>query len=120
MVSTKERKTSLLLTYSEMGFVQKLLHMEHHYITEKENHARLSFGRKLSDITLPGTELNGVDLHLTPLEISFLQKLTRTSYSFLTLPEREARQELRAKIRAAWDRVQDDQLRAGTQAPAGD
>ena len=115
-----EKRSSLPLTYSELSFVQKLLQIEHHYITEEENRARNSFIRKLSDITLPGTEQSGVELHLSPLEISFLQKLTRTSYSFLTLPEREARQKLRAKIRAAWDRVQDEQSNAENQAVANE
>ncbi len=105
-VSNKRRQT-VLLTYAELAFVQKLLRAEYHFITEDEQQARQLFGRKLSDITLPGGQDGGVDLFLTQLEISFLQKLTKASYSFLTLAEREARQRLRAKIRAAWEQVQD-------------
>jgi hypothetical protein len=105
-ISNKKRAT-VRLTYQELTFIQKLLRSEYHFITEEERHARQAFGRKLSDITLPGGRDGGVDLYLSQLEISFLQKLTKTSYSFLTLAEREARQKLRLKIRSAWEQVQD-------------
>jgi hypothetical protein len=107
MATSNKRRATILLTYPELAFIQKLLRTEYHFITDDEQRARQSFGRKLSDITLPGGQQGGVDLFLTQLEISFLQKLTKTSYSFLTLAEREARQRLRAKIRAAWEQVQD-------------
>jgi len=107
MAISSKRRATIYLTYAELAFVQKLLRTEYHFITEDEQRARQSFGRKLSDITLPGGKGGEVDLFLTQLEISFLQKLTKTSYSFLTLAEREARQKLRAKIRAAWETVQD-------------
>jgi hypothetical protein len=107
MAISSKRRANVYLTYAELAFVQKLLRTEYHFITEEEQRARQSFGRKLSDITLPGGKGGEVDLFLTQLEISFLQKLTKTSYSFLTLAEREARQKLRAKIRAAWEQVQD-------------
>lgn len=107
MAPPSKRRATILLTYHELAFVQKLLRTEYHFITDDEQRARQSFGRKLSDITLPGGQQGGVDLFLTQLEISFLQKLTKTSYSFLTLAEREARQRLRAKIRSAWEEVQD-------------
>jgi hypothetical protein len=74
-------------------------------VSQPEQKTRQSFGRKFSDITLPGGQKDGVELFLTHLEVSFLQKLTKTSYSFLTLAEREARQKLRAKIRTAWEEV---------------
>lgn len=106
MVISNKRRATVLLTYPELAFVQKLLRTEYHFITEDEQRARQSFGRKLSDITLPGGQQGGVDLFLTQLEISFLQKITKTSYSFLTVGEREARQKLRSKIRAAWEEVQ--------------
>ena len=104
---SNKRRATVLLTYSELAFIQKLLRTEYHFITDDEQRARQSFGRKLSDITLPGGQDGGVDLFLTQLEISFLQKLTKASYSFLTLAEREARQRLRSKIRAAWEQVQE-------------
>jgi hypothetical protein len=107
MTATSKRRATLLLTYAELAFIQKLLRTEYHFITDDEQRARQAFGRKLSDITLPGGQMGGVDLFLSQLEISFLQKLTKTSYSFLTMAEREARQRLRAKIRAAWEQVQD-------------
>jgi hypothetical protein len=107
MAISNKRRATILLTYSELAFVQKLLRSEYHFITDDEQRARQAFGRKLSDITLPGGQKGGVDLFLSQLEISFMQKLTKTSYSFLTLAEREARQRLRAKIRAAWEQVQD-------------
>jgi len=107
MSISNKRRATVLLTYSELAFIQKLLRTEYHFITDDEQRARQSFGRKLSDITLPGGQDGGVDLFLTQLEISFLQKLTKASYSFLTLSEREARQRLRSKIRAAWEQVQD-------------
>jgi hypothetical protein len=107
MSISNKRRATVLLTYSELAFIQKLLRTEYHFITDNEQRARQSFGRKLSDITLPGGQDGGVDLFLTQLEISFLQKLTKASYSFLTLDEREARQRLRSKIRAAWEQVQD-------------
>jgi hypothetical protein len=109
MAISNKRRATILLTYAELAFIQKLLRSEYHFITDDEQRARQSFGRKLSDITLPGGQQGGVDLFLNQLEISFLQKLTKTSYSFLTLAEREARQRLRAKIRAAWEQVQDTQ-----------
>ena len=109
MAISSKRRATIYLTYAELAFVQKLLRTEYHFITEDEQRARQSFGRKLSDITLPGGKGGEVDLFLTQLEISFLQKLTKTSYSFLTLAEREARQKLRAKIRAAWETVQDQE-----------
>ncbi len=101
------RRATIRLTHSELTFVQKLLRSEYHFIMEEERHARQAFGRKLSDITLPGSSDGSVDLFLTQLEISFLQKLTKSSYSFLTLAERDARQKLRLKIRRAWEQVQD-------------
>ena len=107
MAAPSKRRATLLLTYAELAFVQKLLRTEYHFITDDEQRARQAFGRKLSDITLPGGQMGGVDLFLSQLEISFLQKLTKTSYSFLTMAEREARQRLRSKIRAAWEQVQD-------------
>ena len=112
MAAPSKRRATLLLTYAELAFVQKLLRTEYHFITDDEQRARQAFGRKLSDITLPGGQMGGVDLFLSQLEISFLQKLTKTSYSFLTMAEREARQRLRSKIRAAWEQVQDTDERA--------
>jgi hypothetical protein len=106
MTMAQNRRATLRLTHPELVFVQKLLRSEYHFITEDERHARQAFGRKLSDITLPGTSDGSVDLFLTQLEISFLQKLTKSSYSFLTMAEREARQKLRLKIRQAWEEVQ--------------
>ncbi len=107
MSISNKRRATVLLTYAELAFIQKLLRTEYHFITDDEQRARQAFGRQLSDITLPGGQDGGVDLFLTQLEISFLQKLTKASYSFLTLAEREARQRLRSKIRAAWEQVQD-------------
>ncbi len=104
------------LTYQELTFIQKLLRSEYHFITEDERQARQAFGRKLSDVTLPGGPDGEVDLFLTQLEISFLQKLTKSSYSFLTLSEREARQRLRLKIRTAWEEVQQVVSKAQTEA----
>ena len=111
MGASHNKRATIRLTDQELTFVQKLLRSEYHFITEDERQARQSFGRKLSDITLPGTGDGGVDLFLSQLEISFLQKLTKSSYSFLTLTEREARQVLRLKIRNAWEQVQDDRER---------
>jgi len=105
MAASNNRRACLSLTYPELAFVQKLLKAEYHFITDKEQKTRQSFGRKFSDITLPGGQKDGVELYLSHLEISFLQKLTKGSYSFLTLAEREARQQLRSKIRAAWEEV---------------
>ena len=112
MTIANNRRATLRLTHQELTFIQKLLRSEYHFITEDERHARQGFGRKLSDITLPGTSDGSVDLFLTQLEISFLQKLTKTSYSFLTMAEREARQKLRLKIRSAWEEVQAVESRA--------
>ncbi len=110
------RRATIRLTHSELTFIQKLLRSEYHFIVEEERHSRQAFGRKLSDITLPGSSDGGVDLFLTQLEISFLQKLTKSSYSFLTLAERDARQKLRLKIRRAWEQVQDTGDRSHRQA----
>lgn len=107
MAIGNNRRATIRLTHQELSFIQKLLRSEYHFITEDERHARQAFGRKLSDITLPGTKDGNVDLFLTQLEISFLQKLTKASYSFLTMAEREARQKLRLKIRQGWEAVQD-------------
>ncbi len=107
MAIGNNRRATIRLTHSELTFIQKLLRSEYHFIVEEERHARQAFGRKLSDITLPGSSDGGVDLFLTQLEISFLQKLTKASYSFLTMAERDARQKLRLKIRRAWEQVQD-------------
>ena len=49
------RRATIRLTHQELTFVQKLLRSEYHFITEEERHARQAFGRKLSDITLPGS-----------------------------------------------------------------
>ncbi len=106
MAIGNNRRATIRLTYQELTFIQKLLRSEYHFITEEERHARQGFGRKLSDITLPASQDGSVDLFLTQLEISFLQKLTKTSYSFLTMAEREARQKLRLKIRNGWEEVQ--------------
>lgn len=116
MTIANNRRATIRLTYQELSFVQKLLRSEYHFITEDERHARQAFGRKLSDITLPGTSDGSVDLFLTQLEISFLQKLTKSSYSFLTMAEREARQKLRLKIRSAWEEVQASDSRSRRQA----
>ena len=116
MATDSERRSTIRLTQSELTFIQKLLRSEYHFITEEERHARQSFGRKLSDITLPGSASSGVDLFLSQLEISFLQKLTKSSYSFLTMAERDARQKLRLKIRNAWEDVQDTDSRTRRQA----
>jgi len=107
MAIANNRRATIRLTHSELTFIQKLLRSEHHFIVEEERHARQAFGRKLSDITLSGSSDGGVDLFLTQLEISFLQKLTKSSYSFLTMAERDARQQLRLKIRRAWEQVQE-------------
>jgi hypothetical protein len=107
MAATGKRRSSILLTYNELAFVQKLLRSEYHFITDEEQRARQTFGRKIHDITLPGEQEGGVELFLTQLEVSFLQKLTKASYSFLTMEEREARQRLRTKIRLAWEQVQE-------------
>jgi hypothetical protein len=107
MAVPSKRRSSILLTYNELAFVQKLLRSEYHFITDEEQRARQAFGRKIHDITLPRGHQGGVELFLSQLEVSFLQKLTKTSYSFLTMEEREARQRLRAKIRAAWEQVQE-------------
>jgi len=112
MTIPNNRRATIRLTHQELVFIQKLLRSEYHFITEDERHARQAFGRKLSDITLPGTSDGSVDLFLAQLEISFLQKLTKTSYSFLTMAEREARQKLRLKIRSAWEEVQSTDSRA--------
>jgi len=106
MTIANNRRATIRLTHQELVFIQKLLRSEYHFITEDERHARQAFGRKLSDITLPGSSDGSVDLFLTQLEISFLQKLTKSSYSFLTMAERDARQKLRLKIRSAWEEVQ--------------
>lgn len=105
MAVPNKRRACLSLTYPELAFIQKLLKTEYHFITDQEQKKRQAFGRKFSDITLPGGQKGGVELYLTHLEISFLQKLTKISYSFLTLDEREARQKLRSKIRAAWEEI---------------
>ena len=110
------RRATIRLTHQELTFIQKLLRSEYHFIIEDERHARQAFGRKLSDITLPGSSEGGVELFLTQLEISFLQKLTKLSYSFLTMGERDARQKLRLKIRSAWEEVQDTDSRARRRA----
>lgn len=110
------RRATLRLTHLELTFIQKLLRSEYHFIMEEERQARQAFGRKLSDVTLPGSQDGSVDLFLSQLEISFLQKLTKSSYSFLTLAEREARQKLRLKIRSAWEEVQEIDSRARRQA----
>jgi hypothetical protein len=116
MTIANNRRATLRLSHQELTFVQKLLRSEYHFITEEERHARQAFGRKLSDITLPGTSDGSVELFLTQLEISFLQKLTKSSYSFLTMAEREARQKLRLKIRSAWEEVQATDARTRRQA----
>ena len=116
MPIANNRRATIRLTQQELVFIQKLLRSEYHFITEDERHARQAFGRKLSDITLPGTSDGSVDLFLTQLEISFLQKLTKSSYSFLTMAEREARQKLRLKIRSAWEEVQATDSRARKEA----
>ena len=116
MTIANNRRATIRLTHQELVFIQKLLRSEYHFITEDERHARQAFGRKLSDITLPGTSDGSVDLFLTQLEISFLQKLTKSSYSFLTMAEREARQKLRLKIRTAWEEVQAADSRARREA----
>ncbi len=116
MAIGNNRRATIRLTHQELTFVQKLLRSEYHFITEEERHARQAFGRKLSDITLPGSAEGGVDLFLTQLEISFLQKLTKSSYSFLTMAERDARQKLRLKIRNAWEEVQDSINRSRREA----
>lgn len=109
MVNT--RRASIQLTHQELTFLQKLLRSEYNFITEDERHARQAFGRKLSDVTKPAGADSAVELSLTQLEVSFLQKLTKSSYSFLTMAERDARQQLRLKIRATWEEVQDDEER---------
>ena len=116
MTIANNRRATIRLTHQELTFIQKLLRSEYHFITEDERHARQVFGRKLSDITLPGTSDGSVDLFLTQLEISFLQKLTKASYSFLTMAEREARQKLRLKIRRACEEVQVTDSRARREA----
>jgi hypothetical protein len=116
MAIANNRRATIRLTHQELVFIQKLLRSEYHFITEDERHARQAFGRKLSDITLPGSSDGSVDLFLTQLEISFLQKLTKSSYSFLTMAEREARQKLRLKIRSAWEEVQAVDSRARREA----
>ena len=116
MAIANNRRATIRLTHQELTFVQKLLRSEYHFITEEERHARQAFGRKLSDITLPGSSEGGVELFLTQLEISFLQKLTKASYSFLTMAERDARQKLRLKIRNAWEEVQDSDSRTRRRA----
>jgi hypothetical protein len=116
MTIANNRRATIRLTHQELVFIQKLLRSEYHFITEDERHARQAFGRKLSDITLPGTSDGSVDLFLTQLEISFLQKLTKSSYSFLTMAEREARQKLRLKIRSAWEEVQATEARTRREA----
>jgi hypothetical protein len=116
MAIANNRRATIRLTHQELVFIQKLLRSEYHFITEDERHARQAFGRKLSDITLPGSSDGSVDLFLTQLEISFLQKLTKSSYSFLTMAEREARQKLRLKIRSAWEEVQATDSRARREA----
>ncbi len=116
MAIANNRRATIRLTHQELVFIQKLLRSEYHFITEDERHARQGFGRKLSDVTLPGTSDGSVDLFLTQLEISFLQKLTKSSYSFLTMAEREARQKLRLKIRTAWEEVQATDSRARREA----
>ncbi len=110
------RRATIRLTHLELTFIQKLLRSEYHFIMEEERQARQAFGRKLSDVTLPGTKDGNVDLFLTQLEISFLQKLTKSSYSFLTMAEREARQKLRLKIRSAWEEVQESDSRTRREA----
>ena len=114
--SSEVRMVTLNLASKELVFLQKVTRQEYHFITEDERHARQAFGRKLSDITLPGSSDGSVDLFLTQLEISFLQKLTKSSYSFLTMAEREARQKLRLKIRSAWEEVQAVDSRARREA----
>jgi len=116
MTIANNRRATIRLTHQELVFIQKLLRSEYHFITEDERHARQAFGRKLSDITLPGSSDGSVDLFLTQLEISFLQKLTKSSYSFLTMAEREARQKLRLKIRSAWEEVQATESRTRREA----
>ena len=116
MALRNNRRATIRLTHQELTFIQKLLRSEYHFIVEEERHARQGFGRKLSDITLLGTADGEVDLFLTQLEISFLQKLTKSSYSFLTLVERDARQKLRLKIRCAWEEVQDTDARTRRRA----
>lgn len=116
MATGNNRRATIRLTHQELTFIQKLLRSEYHFITEDERNARQAFGRKLSDITLPGSADGNVDLFLTQLEISFLQKLTKASYSFLTLAEREARQKLRLKIREGWEHVQEIGARARREA----
>ena len=85
MAASSKRRSSILLTYNELIFVQKLLRSEYHFITDEEQRARQAFGRKIHDVTLPRGREGGVELFLTQLEISFLQKLTKASYSFLTM-----------------------------------
>lgn len=116
MTIANKRRATIRLTHQELSFIQKLLRSEYHFITDDERQARQAFGRKLSDITLPGTKDGNVDLFLTQLEISFLQKLTKSSYSFLTMAERDARQRLRLKIRQGWEQVQDVDDRARREA----
>jgi len=116
MATGNNRRANIQLNHQELTFLQKLLRSEYHFITEDERHARQSFGRKLSDVTAPNGNDAGVELLLTQLEISFLQKLTKTSYSFLTMAERDARQKLRLKIRASWEEVQDTDRRTRREA----
>jgi len=71
------RRATIRLTHSELTFIQKLLRSEYHFIVEEERHSRQAFGRKLSDITLPGSSDGGVDLFLTQFEIPFLKKVTK-------------------------------------------
>jgi len=116
MAIGNNRRATIRLNHQELTFIQKLLRSEYHFITEDERTARQAFGRKLSDISLPGSSDGNVDLFLTQLEISFLQKLTKSSYSFLTFAEREARQKLRLKIRQGWEQVQEVDGRARREA----
>lgn len=55
MAIGNNRRVTIRLTHSELTFRQKLLRSEYHFIVEEERHARQAFGRKLSDITLPGS-----------------------------------------------------------------
>ncbi len=102
------KTTEIVFSYAEIDFLRKITKKDFDPASARDREARLALRDKLLDINFSEKAMQSgglIVLEMTRPEVSFLQRITKEVYSFITAEERRARLILREKILIAGEKL---------------
>lgn len=106
--------TEIVFSYPEIDFLRKITKKDFDPGSARDRAARLALRDKLLDIDFGRKAMDAgglIVLELTRPEVTFLQRITKEIYSFITVEERRARLILREKILIAFESLTGRKIR---------